>query len=71
MRGAAAAVAVRCLIHAGIAGALLGWSIGSWTGALVAAAVALLLVGVMQRGARGRVTDDRRERSAVVAGPTR
>jgi uncharacterized membrane protein len=64
-------VAVCCLIHAGIAGALLGWSIGSWTGVLVAAALALLLVGVMQRKARGRVTDDRRERSSIVAGPTR
>lgn len=65
MRGAAAAVALCCLIHAGIAGALLGWSVGSWTGALVAAALALVLVGVMQRRARGRVTDDGQRHASV------
>lgn len=72
MRGAAAAVATCCLIHAGIAGALLGWSVGSWTGALVAAALAVLLFAIVPRSTPCSVTDDIPQRAASVGTePTR
>ncbi len=69
MKAATAALAMCCLVHAGIAGALLGWSIGSWTGAVVVAAFVLVLVSFVRRRTRRRVTDDGR----VAAGtePTR
>lgn len=57
MRGAAAALAMCCLIHAGIAGALLGWTVGSLTGALVATALAVLLVAVVRLRTRRTSTD--------------
>jgi len=71
MRGAAAAVAMCCLIHAGLASALLGWSVGSWPGALVAAAVALVLARVLRHRHAGHVTDDTSQRESVGPGPAR
>jgi hypothetical protein len=57
VKGVVAAVALCCLIHAGIAGALLGWWVRSWTSAFVATAVALVLV-VVRRRARGGVASE-------------
>lgn len=72
MRGAAAAVAMCCLIHAGIAGALVGWSVGSWTGAFVAAALAILLFVIVRRRTRCGVAGDSPQRAAPAATePTR
>lgn len=69
MRGAAAAVALCCLIHAGVAGALLGWSVGSWPGALAAGAVALLLAGVLRHRSGSGVTDETPQRESVGTDP--
>lgn len=69
MRGAAVAVAMCCLIHAGLASALLGWSVGSWPGAL--AAGALVLVRVVGRRRGGHVMDDDSQRESVGPGPAR
>lgn len=71
MRGAAAAVAMCCLIHGGLASALLGWSVGSWPGALAAAAVALVLVRVVRHRHGGHVTDDTSRRECVGPGRAR
>lgn len=71
MRGAAAAPAMCCLIQAGVTGALLGWSVGSWRGALVAGALAILLLAVGRRAAGRSVTDDRCERVFVATEPMR
>lgn len=49
MRAAVAAVLACCAVHAGIAGAVAGWSVGSWAGVPVAAAPMAVIVVVMRR----------------------
>lgn len=53
MKAAVAAVALCCLVHAGIAGALFGWSLGWGIGALAVAGSAIA-VGIAVRRRRGR-----------------
>lgn len=52
MRAAAAAVLACCAVHAGIAGAVAGWSIGSWAGVPIAAATMAVWVVVRRRTCR-------------------
>lgn len=65
MRGATALAALCCLIHAGLASALLGWSVGSLPGALVAVAGALVLVRVVRLRHGGDVPSDTPRRESV------
>lgn len=52
MRAAAAGVLGCCAVHAGIVGALAGWSIGAWAAVPVAAAAMAVFVVVVPRRTR-------------------
>lgn len=65
MRGATAAGALWRVVHVGLVSAPVGRSFGSWPGALVAAAVALLLVRVVRHRHGGYVTDANSRREPV------